>query len=200
MTASTSETTASPPVTPTKSALIDATVDLLQEVGWAKLSMRELATRVGIRAPSIHHHYPTKADLGLAVIQRMREERSERSAALVANHGDIRQRLLALGDLVAECIVDDQRSCPIYAFQAEYSILTPALQAAISAWIDDVILDLTSWMEEGRATGQLTFAGEARNQALIMWSVLQQGTQLHRTLPTTNFTTLVRHLVASISV
>jgi TetR/AcrR family transcriptional regulator, transcriptional repressor for nem operon len=159
-----------------------------------------LATRVGIRAPSIHHHYPTKADLGLAVIQRMREERSERSAALVANHGDIRQRLLALGDLVAECIVDDQRSCPIYAFQAEYSILTPALQAAISAWIDDVILDLTSWMEEGRATGQLTFAGEARNQALIMWSVLQQGTQLHRTLPTTNFTTLVRHLVASISV
>lgn len=190
-----------PAVAPsTRDALVSSAIDLVQEVGWAGLNLRDLAARVGIRAPSIHHHFATKTDLGLACLAFLRQERETHSAALVADHGDVRQRLLALGDLIAEKLDTETRSCPIYAFQAEFAILPPPMQAEVSGWIEDVLAMLTRWFAEGRAAGQLSFPGTDRDQALVTWSVLQQGTQLRRTHPDTDFTALVRHLVAAVSV
>ncbi len=32
--------------------------------GYIGLNLRDIAAEVGIKAPSIYHHFPTKADLG----------------------------------------------------------------------------------------------------------------------------------------
>ncbi len=187
------------PVT-TRDALLDAAADLLQQVGWASFSFRDLAQRVGIRAPSIHHHFPTKADLGVALVARMREERQAGEVELVAQYPDPRERLLALGRMIQERICSNgQRSCPIYAFQAEFPVLPAAVQTLVRAWIDDCLAGLARWLEDGRTRGVLRFHGDARQQALVVWAVLQQGTQLHRTHPETDYPALISQLVATIS-
>lgn len=174
-------------------------MDLVQEVGWSTFSFRHLAEKVGIRAASIHYHFPTKADLGLAMIERMRRDRSARANALASAHPDVRARIQALGELIAGHLCAGNRSCPVYAFQAEFAVLPAPVQVAVTAWIEDVIVDLSHWLEVGRSAGHVRFPGEARLQALILWSVLQQGTQLQRTHPNTDFLAIVRHFVASIS-
>ena len=42
--------------------------------GYTGLNFREIAAEVGIKAPSIYHHFPTKADLGAAVAKRYWED------------------------------------------------------------------------------------------------------------------------------
>ncbi len=41
----------------------------VQAHGYNAVSFRELAKEVGIKSASIHHYFPTKGDLGAAVLQ-----------------------------------------------------------------------------------------------------------------------------------
>ncbi len=184
----------------TREALLEAAAAQLEAVGWASFSFRDLAEQVGIRAPSIHYHFPSKADLGLALVTWMRERRAEHEHLLIADFPNPRLRLLALGQMIAErTCADTGKSCPIYALQAEFAILPESVQQAVTGWIDDCLAGLTRWLEDGRTRGDLRFPGDAAQQALVVWSVLQQGTQLHRTHPHTDYLALVRQLVATIS-
>lgn len=185
----------------TREALLEAAAARLQTVGWASFSFRDLAEQVGIRAPSIHYHFPTKADLGVALVMWMREQRAVCEHDLIATYPNPRERLLALGSLIAErtCSAGNGKSCPIYALQAEYAILPEPMQQAVVGWIDDCLSGLTRWLEDGRRSGVFVFAGDAHQQALVVWSVLQQGTQLHRTHPHTDYLGLVRQLISTIS-
>ena len=54
----------------TRQALLDAASDLVRSRGYAGFSYADLSDRVGIRKASIHHHFPTKDDLGLALVEQ----------------------------------------------------------------------------------------------------------------------------------
>lgn len=54
----------------TKSKLLDAAGLLVQTRGYNGFSFHDLADQVGIRTASIHYHFPTKADLGQALVAR----------------------------------------------------------------------------------------------------------------------------------
>jgi TetR/AcrR family transcriptional regulator, transcriptional repressor for nem operon len=54
----------------TKTALLDCAEAAVRARGFDGFSYADLAAVVGIRKASIHHHFPTKADLALALIER----------------------------------------------------------------------------------------------------------------------------------
>jgi TetR/AcrR family transcriptional regulator, transcriptional repressor for nem operon len=54
----------------TKQRLLDAASALVQTRGYNGFSFHDLAAEVGIRTASIHYHYPTKADLVVALTVR----------------------------------------------------------------------------------------------------------------------------------
>jgi AcrR family transcriptional regulator len=57
--------------TKTREALLDATVDALVEVGFARVSTREVAARAGVTIGALQHHFPTKADLVIATLEHL---------------------------------------------------------------------------------------------------------------------------------
>jgi AcrR family transcriptional regulator len=61
---------------------------LLEEEGAATLTMRRLAERVGIRAPSLYKHFPDKAALEVAVIATGLEDAAAVFAAAVETTAD----------------------------------------------------------------------------------------------------------------
>ena len=52
----------------TKVRLLNEAETLIRTRGYAAFSYADLSERVGIRKASIHHHFPTKAELGGALI------------------------------------------------------------------------------------------------------------------------------------
>lgn len=42
---------------------------LIQSQGYNAFSYRDIANQVGVKTSSIHYHFPTKADLGIAVVK-----------------------------------------------------------------------------------------------------------------------------------
>lgn len=61
-------TSAPEQLTPRAREIVDSALELLEEEGPEGLSMRRLAERLGIRAPSIYKHLPDKQALEAAII------------------------------------------------------------------------------------------------------------------------------------
>jgi TetR/AcrR family transcriptional repressor of nem operon len=53
--------------------VLDAAERRVRAGGYHAVSFRDLAADVGIRSASVHHHFPLKADLGLALVERYHE-------------------------------------------------------------------------------------------------------------------------------
>ena len=60
-------------MTDTATRILDSAQELIQTRGYTAMSFQDIASQVEIRKPSIIHHFPSKAALGVAVIQRYRE-------------------------------------------------------------------------------------------------------------------------------
>ncbi|REG45505.1 TetR family transcriptional regulator [Paraburkholderia sp. BL6669N2] len=53
----------------TRDALLNAAEHMMRSKGYAAFSYADLVDEVGIRKASIHHHFPTKEDLGVAIVE-----------------------------------------------------------------------------------------------------------------------------------
>ena len=183
----------------TREQLLTVAADLLQRVGYASFSFRDLAEAVGIRAASVHYHFPTKADLGLALVDWFRAQSDPQMAALCQAHPNVRDRLLALAEQVAEHTCTSGKSCPINLLLSEFSVLPENLQIKVRAWVDDCLAGMAAWLDQGRQAGELKFPGDAIYQARLVWSVIEHGTQLSRTQADQSFRSLIQHLVATMT-
>jgi AcrR family transcriptional regulator len=74
----------------TRRAILDATRDRLAEVGYARLRLEDVATRVGCGKSTIYRHWPTKEALALEVLDEL-----TRDALPIADVGDTRREMLA---------------------------------------------------------------------------------------------------------
>ena len=52
----------------TKTALLDATIDCLVEIGYARTSVQEICARAGVSKGAVQHHFSAKAELMAAAV------------------------------------------------------------------------------------------------------------------------------------
>lgn len=69
--------------------ILAAAKKVAQAHGYGGLNFRDLAEEVGIRAASIYHHFPSKAELGAAVARRYWEDSAAALDALLAQSSDL---------------------------------------------------------------------------------------------------------------
>lgn len=78
-----------------RDAILDAAQKRARTAGYNGFSFREIAADVGIKSASVHYHFPTKADLAYALMERYRETALE-ALGTAANRGTALQRLVDL--------------------------------------------------------------------------------------------------------
>jgi AcrR family transcriptional regulator len=85
-------------LSPRAREIVDTALELLEEEGPDGLSMRRLAERLGIRAPSIYKHLPDKQALEAVIISRGFELQAEAFEAV----GDAKDQLSAIAGVYRE--------------------------------------------------------------------------------------------------
>ncbi|GIG60187.1 TetR family transcriptional regulator [Longispora fulva] len=86
----------------TRERLLDATVESLIEIGYARTSMQEVCTRAELSRGAQLHHFPTKAGLMAAAIAHLTRKQTERVLAVGENLPEGPGRMAALIDLMWE--------------------------------------------------------------------------------------------------
>jgi AcrR family transcriptional regulator len=74
----------------TRTAILDATAQIMRDEGYAAVSSRKVAERAGLKSQLVHYHFGTMDDLFLALYQRYEEQYFERHAQALAARNPLR--------------------------------------------------------------------------------------------------------------
>jgi TetR/AcrR family transcriptional regulator, transcriptional repressor for nem operon len=118
-----------------KEAILEAARRMAQAHGYAGLNFRDIGAEVGIKAASIYHHFPSKADLGAAVAKRYWEDTAADLEALSAT-GDPKKALHAYPELFRRSLEADNRLCLCSFMAAEYDDLPDTVKTEVQAFAD----------------------------------------------------------------
>jgi len=85
----------------TRDRVLQVAQALFAERGYQGSSLRDIAKRIGIKAPSLLHHFPSKQQLYLAVLDKMFESLEDAANALAIGRESRQERMRqAVGDAV----------------------------------------------------------------------------------------------------
>jgi TetR/AcrR family transcriptional repressor of nem operon len=139
---------------------------LIVNGGYNGFSYADIADVVGIRKASIHHHFPTKADLVRTLVLRYREDAQSGVAALENSGGQPLDILRTYADHWAKCIEDASRPfCVCAMLASELPSLPPEVATEVTAFFRFLSRWLTAVMERGAVTGSLTLSNPPEVEA-----------------------------------
>ena len=119
-----------------REAVLAAARRRAQAHGYGGLNFRDIGAEAGIKAPSIYHHFASKAELGAAVARRYWEDTAAALEALSAKTGDALEALRVYPSLFRESLEADNRMCLCSFMAAEYDDLPDAVKVEVQAFAD----------------------------------------------------------------
>jgi TetR/AcrR family transcriptional repressor of nem operon len=165
-------TPAEQPPANTRSRILDAGERLVQVRGFNGFSYADVAAELSLTKASLHYHFPSKAELGEALIARYAERFAQALAAIDANVTLPPAKLDAYASLYAG-VLREERMCLCGMLAAEYQTLPDPIRDAVVAFLDDNEAWLALVLEQGRKDGSLRFIGTAADTARSIVSGLE---------------------------
>ena len=86
----------------TREALLDATIELLAEVGWPGTTVVAVAARAGVSRGAAQHHFATRDELVRAAVGRVSTDLTEQMRASRDDLAGVADRELAVVEMLAE--------------------------------------------------------------------------------------------------
>lgn len=111
--------------------------------GYGGLNFRDIAQEVGIKAPSIYHHFPTKADLGAAVAKRYWEDVVADLDQISNQAPDPFSALHRYPEIFRKSLASDNRMCLSSFMAAEYDDLPAIVKTEVQVFADVNVAWLT---------------------------------------------------------
>lgn len=156
----------------TRDALVQTAESLMRTKGYAAFSYADLAESVGIRKASIHHHFPTKEDLGVAIVEEYVARVRQDFAHIEQAHKDVVGRLEAFA-LLFRASNEDGLLPLCGALAAEMSALPAGLQQLTHGFFDMQLKWLTAILDNGISGGEIPKGSGARQKAFLLLSLLE---------------------------
>ena len=116
--------------------ILAAAKQIAQARGYNGLNFRDLAEVVGIKAPSIYHHFPTKADLAAAVARRYWEDFAAELESMSAKTPDPIGCLRQYPGTFRKSLEDENRICLSSFMAAESDDLPEPVKQEVRAFAD----------------------------------------------------------------
>ncbi|MCC0808619.1 TetR/AcrR family transcriptional regulator [Methylobacterium sp. W2] len=165
----------------TRAELLARAEILVRGRGYSGFSYGDLAEAVSIRKASIHHHFRTKTDLALALVEAYDARYDAALAAILATQADAASRIEAYGRLYLTG-VEDGLGCLCAVLAIEMDTLPDSLRADIARFFDKHIAWLERVLTEGCADGGLRSGLDPAATARMVVATLEGALLLERLL------------------
>ncbi len=160
-------------LSPRAAEIVEQARLLLAAGGYHGFSYADISERVRIGKPSIHHHFPTKADLVLTVVVQHRAQSRDGLAALDQHVQDPLGRLTAYTDYWANCIREGTMPICICAMlAAELPMIPQAVADEVRAYFGELAAWIAAVLESGAAQGQFQLRDDVQAEAQAFMSTV----------------------------
>jgi len=152
---------------------MDVATKIAQAHGYGGLNLRALADEVGIKAASLYHHFPSKADLAAAVARRYWEDAAQGLETISANTPDPAERLRRFPGTFRVALENDNRICLCSFMTAEFDDLPDAVKKEVETFTDVNV----AWLGKTLVEAGIVGARDARKRASAIFAAVA-GAQL----------------------
>lgn len=158
---------------PKAQEILQRTNELLAKGGYNGFSYADIAERVQVRKASIHHHFPTKADLVKATVVLHREATRRGLQSLDALDVDPLERLITYARFWAQCI---EGSNPPICICAMLAAELPAIPVEVADEVKGHFNDLHAWimsnMQQGQSNGAMRLTDSPAAEASMFMAAI----------------------------
>jgi TetR/AcrR family transcriptional repressor of nem operon len=187
------------PPTAAATAILDVAEQLAQTRGYNGFSYADIAAQLGVTKASLHYHFPSKAELGRALIERYR---TDFGAALEAIDQQVEQPLGKLQRYIGlyNGVLSNERMCLCGMLAAEYATLPAAMQEGLKSFFDANERWLTAVLEDGVRAGLFLFREPTNERARVLLGALEGAMLVARSYGDPHrFQTAATHLLADLN-
>lgn len=164
----------------TRDKILEHGMALLQARGYNGFSYQDLADHLAIRKASIHHHFATKEELGVALADMYRDAFIAWASHTEHKYPTAPERIAAYFRLLLRVSGQGDRVCPAGAFAADWNTLSPAVQAAAQRFFKQARNWIVGVIRQGQSAGDFTRARTADELADVVIAAAQGGLLLNR--------------------
>ena len=161
-------------MTDTATRILDVGQELIQTRGYTAISFQDIAVQVGIKKPSIIHHFPSKADLGVAIIRRYRDTFA---AQLDAIESDPEKTSWQALDFYFSPYLHFAETPDTVCLCGALAGEVPALPEEMRSEVKQFMVDHQRWLEgilrRGRKNGELSFDETPARLSRMLFNTLQ---------------------------
>ncbi|PKN68911.1 MAG: TetR/AcrR family transcriptional regulator [Deltaproteobacteria bacterium HGW-Deltaproteobacteria-12] len=190
-----------PPTTPlngTKKQIIDLAESLLLQRGYNGFSYSHISAALNVKNAAIHYHFPTKTELGVAIIQRTRQQFEKWTNNSRIDNMSYLKKLDAFFDIFRNFLKFEGPVCLGSALENDFNTLPGEMQQETRAFIADFLTWLEKLLKEGRDTGEFSFSGPPKEQAVFVLAALQGASQMVRATDKTYLDMAIRQIKQSL--
>jgi TetR/AcrR family transcriptional repressor of nem operon len=152
--------------------ILDIAEQLAQTRGFNGFSYADIAQELLVTKASLHYHFPSKADLGRALIERYHLVFAQALEAIDQQTHKPREKLRRYVGLY-DSVMRKNRMCLCGMLAAEYATLPGPMQDELRRFFDANEIWLAAVLEDGRETGDLAFVGPVRQRARSVLGALE---------------------------
>ena len=160
-------------LSPRATEIVSCARALLASGGYNSFSYADISKSVGISKASIHHHFPSKAELVKTVLVQYREEARAGMALLIDRISDPILQLQAYVGYWETCISEgDSLFCICAMLAAEL----PSIPSSVAEEVQGHFLDLADWLasvlENGVSQGSIILQDNPKDEAMVFMSTV----------------------------
>lgn len=159
--------------TSSRDKILAVATRIAQAHGYGGLNLRALGEEVGIKAASLYHHFPSKADLASAVARRYWEDAAADLEHISAKYKDPADRLRKFPGTFRASLENDNRICLCSFMTAEYDDLPEVVRKEVQAFADANV----AWLARTLVEADIVSARDAKKRAHAIFAAVA-GAQL----------------------
>lgn len=163
----------------TRSEIVRLAEELIRSVGYNAFSYSDISQKLAIKNAAIHYYFPTKADLGVSVIQKNLDAFNERINDW--QNLDYKQQLVKYITM-HDSFIQKHWVCIVGSLSPSFDTLPDNMQKELQNLVNTILMWLTDLLTKGKEHKVFTFSETPRTKAFIIHSALLSSLQMNKVL------------------
>ena len=161
----------------TREMIIDTADQLIRSNGFNAFSFKDISNKIGIKTASIHYHFPTKSNLGVAIVKE-HIERFERLKAELSNKSSL-TKLKGFLSVYAQ-IKSENKVCLVGSLATDLNTMDGNIKNELKIFAKLILNWVTEILAEGKKQKAFEFQTTPRTKAIMIITSLLAIVQLSR--------------------
>ena len=157
----------------TQQKILDVAQGMVQSRGFNAFSYRDLTNEIGIKTSSIHYYFPSKDDLGEALVKRYQEIFRTELKKIDLETNDAPTRVKRYVELFMATMKQDGKICLCGMLASDYFTLSEKVQSQVREFFIENEIWLTRVLSAGKETGAFDFVQQPEEMAKAFFATLE---------------------------